>query len=67
MKIIVLHWHGICPHCGNLSCIYASFRREHGVKLHEGYECESCNMWISDDEFDQMEELEVPCLKESLK
>ena len=62
MKIIVLHWHGICPHCNEQSCIYADFyRTEDGIKLPNGFECGSCNTFITDEEFDKMMKLNIPC------
>jgi len=68
MKIVVLHWHGICPHCGKPSCIYVNFvRQECGCKLPHGFECGSCNSFITDDEFDAMQKIECPCPKEVVR
>jgi len=68
MKIIVLHWHGTCPHCRQLSCIYADFyRTENGTKLPSGFECGSCQAHITDEEFEKMQRIEMPCPKESKK
>ena len=67
MKIVVLHWHGICPHCNQPSCIYANFYRdENGVKWPNGFECGSCNAHISDEEFGKIEKIDCPCPKEVL-
>ncbi len=68
MKIIVLHLHGICPHCNKLSCIYADFYRDDdGVKLQVGFECDSCHSQISNEEFDTIELVEVECPKGEVK
>jgi len=65
MKIIVLHWHGICPHCNRQSCIYADFYRdEEGTKLPYGFECGSCGEHISDNEFERMEKFDMQCHKQ---
>jgi len=65
IKIIVLHWHGVCPHCRKPSCIYANFDRdEDGVKMPNGFECGTCGAWISEEDFDQIEKLDVPCPEE---
>ena len=73
MKIVVLHWHGVCPYCKKQSCIYAEFRRpfdpeslKYGSKMPHGFRCDSCDEWISDEEFDKMEKIECPCPKEVL-
>lgn len=64
MKIVVLHWHGICPLCGELSCIYVNFDRdEDGYKYQNGYECDSCHQLIHDEEFENMEFQDIKCPK----
>ena len=68
MKILVLHWHGICPHCDKESCIYTDFYRdEDGVKLPHGFRCDSCDSWISNEEFDAMKKINCPCPKEIIQ
>lgn len=74
MKIVVLHWHGVCPHCKKESCIYAEFRRDVdpvtfkcGSKMPHGFRCGSCDSWISDEEFDAMEKIDCPCPKDVIK
>lgn len=67
LKIMVLHWHGVCPRCGKLSCIYADYRWDERAKMKRpvGFECGSCKGQISDAEFDAMEKVEMECPKEA--
>jgi len=68
MKIVVLHWHGICPHCQKPSCIYAEFHREEdGCKFPCGFRCTSCDHFITDEEFEKIRLDPCPCPKETLK
>jgi len=69
MKIVVLHWHGVCPHCGKPSCIYADFYTdEDGTKLPtDTFRCDSCNCEISGEEFDKITKIDVPCPREILE
>lgn len=49
MEIVILHYHGYCPLCGKLSCIYVDFYKdEDGMKFPRGYECGSCGGYFSD-------------------
>lgn len=66
MKIIVLHWHGVCPHCGKPSCIYSEFHRdEDGVKQPIGFCCGSCYSFITNEEFEKIKLKDSPCPKEA--
>jgi len=65
MKIVVLHWHGICPLCSKESCIYADFyHNDSGTKLSHGFRCGSCDEWISNEDFDSMRKIDILCPKE---
>jgi phage terminase large subunit GpA-like protein len=57
MKIIILHWHGTCPHCGKESCIYMDFVREEDYKYPDGYICELCSSHITNEEFDNIKDI----------
>lgn len=69
LKIMVLHWHGVCPRCGKLCCIYADFRYDERLEMKwpVGFECGTCGGQISDAEFDVMEKREMECPKEVLE
>ena len=61
MKIVMLHHHGICPFCGELSCIYADYYRDDdGVKMQNGWECGSCGA-----NFPDFMSIEMKCPKEA--
>jgi len=69
MKILVLHWHGICPHCKKPSCIYAHKVEDmdenfNVTKYFKGFECGSCDQYISEEKFDKIEQIDIPCPKE---
>lgn len=68
MNIIVLHWHGVCPHCNKKSCIYIDFYRdENGTKLPYGFECDFCGAHITDEEFKKIKLVDYPCPKDVIK
>jgi len=70
MKIVILHWHGFCPSCNELSCIYAdkhSYVRDDGsydiVEWFEGYQCDNCKSHITEEEMDHIRLVEMGCPK----
>jgi hypothetical protein len=68
MKIVVLHHHGICPHCNVDSCIYVDFDTdEDGTKMCVGYICDSCQTQITKTEFRGIEKIDRECHKGEVK
>ena len=60
IKIVILHWFGTCPHCNKKTRIYADFQRdEDGIKWQNGFECDLCHAWISDEDFDKISDIEM--------
>jgi len=62
MDIRILHWHGICPNCKKLSCIYMDFDTDgDGLKMQCGFICDSCNWQLSEKEFKAIELIDAEC------